>query len=153
MAAVFWFVFWNICFHVVTVVMVTLGTERRIVTVDSQLVKCRMSQTIGGETALINFSPIEGTHSCTVFGAALWRDASYLCIGFPDRITLMKYNPSLAMYCCRKVSGTNMVYCMSLVVWSINRQFYLHLLVGYGYHMKSLTLHYCIHFQSANPSA
>lgn len=62
-----------------------------------------MSQTIGGETTPFTYKSIEGIQSCTVFDVALWGDASYLCVGMPDKVVLLKYNPSLGMYCIRKV--------------------------------------------------
>ena len=79
------------------------GPERRLVMVDSKLIKCRMSQTIGGETTPFTYKPLEGIQSCTVFEVNMWADASYLCVGMPDKVVLLKYNPSLGMYCVRKV--------------------------------------------------
>ena len=79
------------------------GPERRLVMVESKLIKCRMSQTIGGETTPFTYKPLEGIQSCTVFEVNMWADASYLCVGMPDKVVLLKYNPSLGMYCVRKV--------------------------------------------------
>ncbi|KAK7479958.1 hypothetical protein BaRGS_00028785 [Batillaria attramentaria] len=59
--------------------------ERRLVMVDSKLIKCRMSQTIGGETTPFSYKPVEGIQSCTVFNVAVFGDASYLCVGTPDK--------------------------------------------------------------------
>ena len=81
------------------------GPERRLVMVESKLIKCRMSQTIGGETTPFTYKPLEGIQSCTVFEVAVWADASYLCVGMPDKVVLLKYNPSLGMYCVRKVGS------------------------------------------------
>lgn len=79
------------------------GPERRLVMLENKLVKCRMSQTLGGETVPFSFRMVEGLQSCTVFDVGLWNQASYLCVGTPTKLYLMKYNPNLAMYCVRKV--------------------------------------------------
>ena len=79
------------------------GPERRLVLVDSKLVKCRMSQTIGGETTPFSYKDVEGIQRCTVFDITVHDDASYMIVGMPDKVVLMKYNPALAMYCVRKV--------------------------------------------------
>ncbi|XP_025090318.1 citron Rho-interacting kinase-like isoform X2 [Pomacea canaliculata] len=86
----------------INMVLLLTGPERRLVMVESKLIKCRMSQTIGGETTPFTYKSIEGIQSCTVFDVALWGDASYLCVGMPDKVVLLKYNPSLGMYCIRK---------------------------------------------------
>ena len=89
------------------------GPERRLVMVESKLIKCRMSQTIGGETTPFSFKGVEGVQRCTVFEVAAWADASYLCVGMPDKVLLLKYNPSLGMYCLRKVSHLFLFLCIS----------------------------------------
>ncbi|XP_076434884.1 uncharacterized protein LOC143274829 [Babylonia areolata] len=86
----------------VNLVLMLTGPERRLVMVESKLIQCRMSQTVGGETTPFSYRAVEGIQRCTVFEVALWADASYLCVGMPNKVVLLKYNPSLAMYCLRK---------------------------------------------------
>lgn len=78
---------------------------------ENKLVKCRMSQTLGGETVPFSFRMVEGLQSCTVFDVGLWNQASYLCVGTPTKLYLMKYNPNLAMYCVRKVFSFALYFC------------------------------------------
>jgi len=86
----------------VDLIVLLTGPERRMVLLDNKLVKCRMSQTLGGETTPVSFRTIEGLKSCTIFSVGLWGSASYLCVGTASKVYLMKYNPSLATYCVRK---------------------------------------------------
>ncbi|XP_059174272.1 citron rho-interacting kinase-like isoform X2 [Physella acuta] len=86
----------------VDLILLLTGPERRLVMLENKLVKCRMSQTLGGETTPFSFKTVEGLQCCTIFDVALWNNASYLCVGTPSKLYLMKYNPSLAMYCVRK---------------------------------------------------
>ncbi|XP_012946733.1 citron Rho-interacting kinase isoform X2 [Aplysia californica] len=86
----------------VDLIVILTGPERRLVLLENKLVKCRMSQTLGGETTPFSFRTIEGLQCCTIFDVGLWNNASYLCVGTPTKVYLMKYNPSLAMYCVRK---------------------------------------------------
>ncbi|XP_070205430.1 citron Rho-interacting kinase-like isoform X3 [Littorina saxatilis] len=99
----------------ISMVLLLTGPERRLVMVESKLIKCRMSQTIGGETTPFTYKVVEGIQSCTVFEVAVWADASYLCVGMPDKVVLLKYNPSLAMYCVRKEMLSNQpCSCMTI---------------------------------------
>ncbi|XP_055861655.1 citron Rho-interacting kinase-like isoform X2 [Biomphalaria glabrata] len=86
----------------VDLILVLTGPERRLIMLENKLVKCRMSQTLGGETTPFTFKTIDGLQCCTIFDVALWNNASYLVVGTPTKLFLMKYNPSLAMYCVRK---------------------------------------------------
>ena len=70
---------------------------------ENKLVKCRMSQTLGGETTPFSAKTIDGLKCCTIFSVGLWNNASYLVVGTPTKLYVMKYNPSLGTYCVRKV--------------------------------------------------
>lgn len=71
--------------------------------VEKKLIKLRLTQCNGGETAPLPYKQIDGVQGCTVFDVGMWQDSTYLCVGMTDRVLLMKYNPSLAMFCTRKV--------------------------------------------------
>ncbi|CAG5116713.1 unnamed protein product, partial [Candidula unifasciata] len=86
----------------VDLILILTGPERRLVMLENKLVKCRMSQTLGGETVPFSFRMVEGLQACTVFDVGLWNHASYLCVGTPTKLYLMKYNTNLSMYCVRK---------------------------------------------------
>ncbi|KAK3787038.1 hypothetical protein RRG08_037316 [Elysia crispata] len=86
----------------VDLILVLTGPERRLVMLENKLVKCRMSQTLGGETTPFSVKTIEGLKCCTIFSVGLWNNASYLVVGTPTKLYVMKYNPSLGTYCVRK---------------------------------------------------
>ncbi|GFS01399.1 citron (Rho-interacting, serine/threonine kinase 21) [Elysia marginata] len=86
----------------VDLILVLTGPERRLVMLENKLVKCRMSQTLGGETTPFTVKTIEGLKCCTIFSVGLWNNASYLVVGTPTKLYVMKYNPSLGTYCVRK---------------------------------------------------
>lgn len=86
----------------VDLILVLTGPERRLVMLENKLVKCRMSQTLGGETTPFSVKTIEGLKCCTIFAVGLWNNACYLVVGTPTKLYVMKYNPSLGTYCVRK---------------------------------------------------
>ncbi|XP_048252316.1 citron Rho-interacting kinase-like [Haliotis rufescens] len=83
-------------------IIMIVGTDRRLLMVEKKLIKLRLTQCNGGETAPLPYKQIDGVQGCTVFDVGMWQDSTYLCVGMTDRVLLMKYNPSLAMFCTRK---------------------------------------------------
>ncbi|XP_050410841.1 citron rho-interacting kinase [Patella vulgata] len=83
-------------------VLMISGQDRRVIMVEKKLIKCRVSQATGPETIPVPFKGIDGIQSCTVFDVGMWEDATYLCVGMPDKVILMKFNSSLGMFCIRK---------------------------------------------------
>ncbi|XP_067649660.1 citron Rho-interacting kinase-like isoform X2 [Haliotis asinina] len=84
------------------IIIMIVGTDRRLLMVEKKVIKLRLTQCNGGETAPLPYKHIDGVQGCTVFDVGMWQDSTYLCVGMTDRVLLMKYNPSLGMFCTRK---------------------------------------------------
>ncbi|ESO96305.1 hypothetical protein LOTGIDRAFT_176608, partial [Lottia gigantea] len=78
------------------------GQDRKLIMIEKNIIKCRVSQATTPETIPVPFKHVDGIQSCTVFDVGMWDDATYLCVGMPKKVVLMKFNPSLAMFCLRK---------------------------------------------------
>ncbi|KAK3596286.1 hypothetical protein CHS0354_030661 [Potamilus streckersoni] len=88
-------------------VVMICGKSRNVVIVERKLVKIKLGQSDGEETAHVHHTVLDNISCCTILDVGEWQNSVYLCIGMTDRVIIMKYNSELRLFCVRKELSTS----------------------------------------------
>ncbi|XP_046573008.1 uncharacterized protein LOC124281043 [Haliotis rubra] len=58
-------------------IIMIVGTDRRLLMVEKKLIMLRLTQCNGGETVPLPYKQIDGVQGCTVFDVGMWQDSTY----------------------------------------------------------------------------
>ncbi|KAL3857416.1 hypothetical protein ACJMK2_012090 [Sinanodonta woodiana] len=88
-------------------VVMICGKSRNVVIVEKKLIKIKLGQSDGEETARVHHTVLDNISCCTILDVGEWQNSVFICIGMTDRVIIMKYNPELRLFCVRKELSTS----------------------------------------------
>ncbi|XP_052800201.1 citron rho-interacting kinase-like isoform X2 [Mya arenaria] len=98
-----------------SLIVLIMGKDRRILTIDKKLIQLRLGQSSGEETQPVHHNVVSDVVGCTVFDVGMCGDAVYMVVGMTEKILVMKYNPELRQFCVRK-ELSSMEPCSCVIV-------------------------------------